>query len=108
MQYNQRYSLILYKGGEFRQWLANNATLLAKNAPEGWTYLGTWFTVRGFGKHDCETRWELTDYNALGADFGTEAFQKAMLEWFDFVELSIPGDTALMKSATDVDILKGT
>jgi hypothetical protein len=31
-----------------------------------------------------------------------------MLEWFDFVEPSIPGDTALMKSATDVDILKGT
>ena len=107
MQYVTRYSLKPAKAGAFRQWLSDNATLLAKEAPEGWTYLGTWFTVRGLGRYDCESRWELTDYSALGAGFGTEAYQNAVLAFLEFVDTSIPGEATLMKSTTDIAIPKG-
>ncbi len=107
MQYVQRYNLKPNKAGEYQEWLAKNATLLANEAPEGWTYLGTWFTVREFGRYDCESRWELTDYSALGSGFGSEAYQKAWLQAAELFDLSEHGDTALMKSAADVMIMKG-
>lgn len=102
MQYVQRFSLNPSKWGECRQWFSDNAVLLAKEAPEGWTYLGTWFTVRGLGRYDCEVRWELTDYSALPS-FGTDAFEAAVVAaLLEFINSSIPIETTLMKSSTDV------
>jgi hypothetical protein len=72
-----------------------------------WTYVGTWFTVRGFGQYDCEVRWELADYAALGSGFGTEAFQQAMLEAQEYIDSSRGGETYLMKSAADIRMQKG-
>lgn len=107
MQYVQRYNLKPGKAGEYRQWLAEHAALLAKEAPPGWTYLGTWFTVHGLGQHQCETRWELTDYSALNPNFGTEAYQAAWLKIMDWFDPAQHGDTTLMKSAAEIAIQKG-
>ncbi len=107
MQYIQRGNLKLHKVGEFHEWLARNEALIKEHAPEGWTYLGTWFTVRGLGKFDCETRWELSDYAALGADWGNETFQDLIRQWVEFIEPSVPGETCMMKSAADIRIFKG-
>jgi hypothetical protein len=107
MQYIQRYNLVPKKNGAFRDWLQNNSPAVSENAPEGWKYVGTWFTVRGFGKFDVETRWELADYAALGAGWGNETFQKLSTEWFEFIDTSIVGEVALMKSNTDILVQPG-
>ena len=107
MQYINRYYLKPLKGTEFREWLLENEPLIAENAPAGWTYLGTWFTVMGFGKYDCETRYEIDDYGTLGAGFGNETYQRLMLEWMEFIDLTQAGETYLMKSSTDISIMAG-
>ncbi len=106
MQYVERYNLKPNKAGAYREWLQQHEEMLTKEGPEGWKYLGTWFTVRGFGQHDCETRWELPDYSALGAGFGSEALQAAwaeIMDWFETAQYS----ATLMKSAAEVLIQKG-
>jgi hypothetical protein len=106
MQYIERYNLQPTKAGAYREWLLKHEELLAKEGPEGWKYLGTWFTVRGFGQHECETRWELADYSALGAGFGSQAYQDAwaeIMDWFDPAQYR----AMLMKNAADVAIQKG-
>ena len=107
MQYITRYNIKPRKASEFRDWLRKNAEQLAANAPTGWKYLGTWCTVYGFGKYDCEDRWELDGYAALGADFGNETYQQLFLEWFEFLNTSRDAETCLMKSATDIAIPPG-
>ncbi len=108
MQYIQRYNLKRGKAGEARDWLLEHAQALADNAPEGWTYLGTWITCRGFGQFNCETRWELKDYAALGGDFGNETFQKLALEWWmDYTDPTRGGERYLMKSVADIAIMDG-
>ena len=107
MQYIQRYYLSPKKTGAFRDWLQKNSPALIENAPEGWKYIGTWFTVRGFGRFDVETRWELADYAALGNRLENETLQKLNAEWFEFIDTSIVGEVALMKSDTDIFITPG-
>lgn len=106
MQYIMRYDLKPLKSPEFHTWLLENESLLAGNTPEGWTYLGTWFTVRGFGRYGCETRWELDDYAALGAGWGNEISQRLTREWMEFVDLSRDDEHYLMKSAADVSVFE--
>jgi hypothetical protein len=108
MQYISRYQLKPLKGTEFQEWLLENESLIAENSPEGWSYLGTWFTVRGFGKFDCETRYEIDDYGALGAGFGNETYQRLMREWMEFADMTQTGETYLMKSIADVRIMQGS
>jgi hypothetical protein len=62
MQYVFRYSIKPDRCGEYQQWLEANTNGGTQNA--GWTYLGTWFDLMGFGQYDYESRWEL---NALGS-----------------------------------------
>ena len=107
MQKINRYHVKPLRGTEYRQWLLENEPLVAENTPKGWTYLGTWFTVLGFGKYGCETRYEIDDYDALGAGFGNETYQKLILEWVEFIDLTKEGETYLMKSATDVSVMPG-
>ena len=105
MQYVTRYNLKPDKESEFRQWVLDNSSAIAENAPDGWSYLGTWFTVRLFGQYECESRWEIDDYAALGAGFGNEIMQRLWREWMEFSDLSRDSEGCLMKSAEDVDIL---
>lgn len=107
MQYINRFNVLPHKAEAFRDWLKKNDKLLHEGMPEGWQYLGTWFTVRGFGRYDCEMRYELDDYAVLGVDFGSDALQQANLEILDFFAPN-QGETCLMKSAEDIIIMKGT
>ena len=107
MQYVYRFNVMPRKAGALRDWLKQNDQLLREEQPEGWHYLGTWFTVRFFGKYNCEMRFELDDYDALGAGFGSDAFQRAFNEMF---ELVVPNEQEayLMKSSDEVSILNIT
>jgi hypothetical protein len=107
MQYITRYHLKPDKESDFRQWVLDSRAAWAENAPDGWKYLGTWFAVMGFGQYECETRWEVDDYAALGAGFGNETSQRLLKEWFAFQDQARDIETYLLKSAEDVDILGG-
>jgi hypothetical protein len=107
MQYIQRFSLKPHKAGEFRDWLKKNDQTLREGQPKGWTYLGTWFTVLGFGHYDVEMRYELQDYAVMGTGFGSEALQKAFVEVMDMGS-DEPMETYLMKSAEEVRIMEGS
>ncbi len=108
MQYIVRYDVVPKKAAEFRQWLLDNDQRLRDHQPEGWQYLGTWFTVLGFGQYQAESRFEVADYADLGSGFGDEELQRLQLEWFEFVDTRSSGETYLMKSATDVQVMAGT
>ena len=108
MQYIIRYDVKPQQAEAFRAWLSKNREAFGDHAPTGWSYVGTWFTVQGFGSYQAETRWELDDYASLGSGFGDEENQRLLAEWFDFVAEGRPNETYLMKSADDVSILKGT
>jgi hypothetical protein len=85
-----------------------NETAFAESTPEGWTYLGTWGIVYQFGQYDFETRYELDDYASLGVGFGSEAQQRLMIEWMEFVDQARPGESCLMKRVSDLTILPVT
>jgi hypothetical protein len=102
MQRIDRYYLRSGKAEAYRDWLNKNDQVLRDGAPEGQEYLGTWFTVQGFGDYDAESRWELEDYASLGAGFGSDQFQALMQEWEDFADTARPQQSVLMKSEDDV------
>jgi hypothetical protein len=106
MQYINRFNVLPHKSEEFRDWLQKNDKLLHHGNPQGWKYLGAWFTVRNFGRYDCEMRWELDDYAALGEGFGSDALQQAWREIFDAFAPN-QGETYLMKSSEEVFIMEG-
>ncbi len=107
MQRIDRYNLKPGQAEAYRAWLLENDQAFKDHAPEGQTYLGTWFTVQGFGAYSAESRWEIKDYASLGSGFGDETYQRLMQEWSEFGDDVHAGETYLMKSADDVSIMEG-
>jgi hypothetical protein len=106
LQYVFRYSVKPGMAGEFNQWLLDNHEGLRDHLPDGWHYLGTWFSVRGFGAHDCEVRYELDDYAAPGEGFGDEVSVGLLKEFFEkYQDSARPTEAYLLRAAGDVDIL---
>lgn len=108
MEYVLRYDVKPNQSTEFRRWLTDNAATLREHAADGWSYLGTWFTVRGFGEYSCETRWELSGYEALGSGFGDDVNVRLTQEWMGFVDQGRPWQASLYKGTEEVDILPGS
>ena len=110
MQFITRFHIKPFTGSAFQEWLKTHHDDLADNAPEGWTYLGTWLTVRHLGRYDGEMRFELEDYAALGSGFGTEVFQRLFVEkYHEFIDFSRGQiEASLMKSPTEVYVMEGT
>ena len=108
MQIIYRGNLKEKKATAFRDWWMSNRDAFEENAPPGWSYAGTYFTVFGFGKFDVETRWDLTSYGSLDSarDHENEIWDRLNLEIIEFIEPTIPGETYLMRSAEDVKILE--
>lgn len=65
--YIANYNLAKGQGKAFQQFIRENQTTIAENAPKGWTYRGTYFYVSGFGPYTCADIWEITDYGDLDA-----------------------------------------
>lgn len=108
MEYVYRHSVRPGKAGEYRDWLQKNAQAIQDTASEGWTYLGTWFDLRGFGRHDAEARWQIDDYSALGAGFGNEEGLRLMGELFmEYIDHNHKPEAVLLKSVSEVVIAEG-
>jgi hypothetical protein len=50
---------------EFQEFVKENQETIAKHAPKGWKYLGTYCYVLGFGPYHAALMWEITDYADL-------------------------------------------
>ena len=50
---------------ELQKFVEENQETIAKHAPKGWKYLGTYFYVLGFGPYHLAVMWEITDYADL-------------------------------------------
>jgi hypothetical protein len=107
MQYIVRFYVLPGKANDMKAWLEENEAAYAQNAPEGWTYLGTWGSVRFFGVYDFESRWELEDYATLGEGWGNETFQRLQQEWLEFIDQARPMRADLMKSVSVINIFPG-
>jgi hypothetical protein len=105
MQYIHRFYLKPGKSLAYQEWLAAHEQELAANAPPGWQRLGTWMTVLNFGKFQCETRWEVDDYASLGVP-ASETFDQLSSQHREFVDITRPSETYLMKSSKDIYIRK--
>ena len=108
MQYIYRYDIAPHRAGAFAHWVVDNDADIRGHAVEGWEYLGTWMTVRGFGRYQAETRWEISEYADLGSGFGDDVSQRLMGEFFEFVDRGRPAEASLMKSVNNVQILAST
>ncbi len=106
LQWTYRFNVKPGKATSFRDWVLKNEQALRDHASPGWKYLGTWFSVRGFGSFDCEVRWEIESYGALGAGFGDEENQRLLNEFIgDFIDHTTRPEASLLRSASDVVML---
>lgn len=107
MEIIYRYNIKEKKAAEYVRHIAENEQALRDKAPEGWTYLGTFFTVQGLGEYDCEQRWELDSYSHLGVGWGhDDTWDRLIAEGTDYVEGSVRATVA--KTAHEVAVLEGT
>lgn len=61
MNYNVKEQKIM----ELQKFVEENQETIAKHAPKGWKYLGTYFYVLGFGPYHVAVMWEINDYADL-------------------------------------------
>lgn len=108
MQIIFRGSLKEKKATAYRDWVMKNRDALEENAPPGWSYAGTYFTVAWLGKFDVEVRWDLSSYGSLDAsrDHENEIWERLTVESNEFFEPTIQRETCLMRSADDVKIIE--
>jgi len=107
LEYSYRYNILSGKAGAYRDWLLTNDKPLHEHTPPGWTYLGTWFAVRGFGDFDCEARFGVESYEALGSGFGDDEAQRLLRELFEgFIDWTTRPIATLYRSASEVRIPK--
>ena len=81
LEYVFRFSIDKGKQNEFIDWLTANEENLKEHTRPGWTYLGTWLTVGGFGEYDGESRWSLESYASLGEGWGDEVAQQLLADF---------------------------
>jgi len=104
MQYVLRFRIAPRRSADFRAWLQANADDLGRDAPEGWSFDGAYFVVRGFGDYDCEMRWYLENYAALDSA-NPPGFNERVKEWLEFVSDASPTQATLLKNADEVVII---
>jgi hypothetical protein len=67
MLYIFNYNIKEGRMEEFQKFIKENEKTIAKQAPKGWKYMGTYFYVLGFGPYCAADLWECSNY----ADFDT-------------------------------------
>ena len=81
LEYVFRFTIVHGRQNEFIEWLRANEDRLREHTRPGWTYVGTWFTVGGFGDYTGESRWTLESYASLGEGWGDEIAQQLTSEF---------------------------
>ena len=103
--YMQSFNVKEGKLKEFQAWAKKNEDLMAKHAPKGWTYRGTYGYVLGFGRYGAATIWEFGKYG----DFDTfrehrDPMWERLGEDFGDFAISNEGESVLLREIGDVKI----
>jgi hypothetical protein len=101
LEYVFRFTVDRGRQNEVIEWLRTNEENLKNHTRPGWTYLGTWLTVGGFGDYDGESRWALESYASLGEGWGDETAQRLLSEFFGMVD-HVNREANLLRSVATV------
>ena len=105
MQITYRYNIKEGRAGEYAKLVIDSEQVLREKSADGWTYVGTFFTVQGLGEFDCEQRWEMAEYANLGNAWGHDAeFDSLISKAQEFIDGRITSTVA--KTAGEVVILE--
>ncbi len=108
MEIIYQFNLKEGKTGEYVEFVAKNEQKLKELSPEGWTYLGTFFTVQALGEYDVQQRWDIADYDSLGKSWGfDETYDRLIVEGISYIKDAEVRAT-VVKSADEVKTLSGT
>ena len=107
MYWVSSYYLKPDKASAYQQWLTSPEakSLIADAEREsGMKYLGTYWTVMGFGDFDCEDWWELPNWAAIDTIRESKANEKlAMRTWeLDFMDFSRPSRQRILRTTGDI------
>ena len=101
LEWIYRFTVDRGKMNEFVQWVRDNEDNFREHTRPGWTYIGTWMTVGGFGKYSGESRWSLESYEALGSGWGDETSQRLLKEFLEITD-NVANEATLLRSVTTV------
>ena len=101
LEYVFRFTVDKGKQNEFIDWLTSNEENFREHTRPGWTYIGTWMTVGGFGDYSGESRWSLEGYASLGEGWGDEVAQQLLAEFFQTVD-NVHWQANLLRSVATV------
>lgn len=101
LEYVFRFTVDRGRVNEFIDWVRANEDDLREHNRPGWSYLGTWFTVGGFGDYTGESRWSLESYDALGEGFGDETAQRLLSEFLAITD-HVHREVTLLRAAGTV------
>jgi len=101
LEYVFRFTVDKGKQNQFIDWLRANEEDMRNHSRPGWTYLGTWMTVGGFGDYDGEARWSLESYASLGEGWGDETAQRILSEFFAMID-GVHNQANLLRNAATV------
>lgn len=101
LEWVYRFNVDRGKLNEFVDWLRANEDNLREHTRPGWSYIGTWMTVGGFGEYSGESRWSLESYAALGEGWGDETAQRLLAEFLEMTD-NVAREATLLRSASTV------
>ena len=96
-----RYTVDRGRQNEFIDWLRSNEDDMQAHTQPGWSYIGTWMTVGGFGDYSGESRWELDSYAALGEGWGDETAQRILTELLMMTD-NVHREAILLRNVSEV------
>ena len=92
---------------ELQAWVKDNEGLVQKHKPPGWTYLGTYAYVLGFGRHHIAWIWECDGYKDFESwrEHEDETWNRLMEELSDFFT-NEPLEAVLLREIGDTKIIE--
>ena len=101
------YYLKQDKASAYQQWLRSPEakTLMADAEREtGMKFMGTYWTVLGFGDFDCEDWWEVPNWAAIDAIRESKAVEKLFMRtWeLDFIDTSRSARQRMLRTTEDI------
>jgi hypothetical protein len=95
------------KNNEFKKWILDNEKEYAQSLPEGWEYLGCYYTVFHMGRRDWQIRYRIDSmaaYDRMRAN-ENEKFDKLLSKIYEFIDPQILMEIEVIKSIEGLKIL---
>jgi hypothetical protein len=103
------YFLKSDEAAAYRDWLNSRKAKRLVKAYEketGIKYIGTFFSVLGFGEYDAEDWWEMKEYGDFDKTRESKVQDEIMAEVYPFIDMTRNVPARLYRSASDVRIFE--